>query len=65
MMSRNVARPVFSIRIGASRFVQTALQQDEPAVEVVVKLRQLERGVEADFLVREVGASFPVVVAEE
>src|SRR5215472_10608191 len=50
---------------GAFPLVETALQQDEPAVEVVAKLGKLERRIEPDLLVREVRASFPVVVAEQ
>ena len=46
-------------------FVETALQQDEPALEVVAELGQLERRVEPHLLVGELDASLAFVVTEQ
>ena len=63
--SRNRPRPVFSMRIGGLALVEAAFQQDEPALEVVAELGELERRVEPHLLVGELAAAVAVVVVEQ
>ena len=64
-MRQNRPRPVFSMRIGASRSSRRRLRRMRRAVEVVAKAGQLEARVEPHFLVREVDSARGDVLLEQ